>query len=373
MATSTQYPTAHTATTGFNGTAINPTDAYTDNTVYATFVPSKPRNDEDAHSWRGFDFSGIPTGATINSVTVKVQLYVSASWAQGQWRIALFEDVTSAGALAPGVTTAIGGVQYTRATTDTSEFEFDLGTLSTEPTLAQLQATNFGVRIEAAQGNNGTSHTWYVDTIEITVDYTAVSWDKSGSGTIDAGTTGVTASGERWQRSGTGTITGGATATVATGTMQAKGTGTISHTSATVATGSAPAVEPSYVLLPWIRNNPYAAWITTPDHADLDHSGDMDLRMRFRNPAGYERDFSTDQNRSLLVDVYGGNGFDAPDADERYLMAWEADDGRSYFTWRDSGGTETVQTAPTTGWFPPLVTSSTFASRWMLTTAANTN
>ena len=76
MATATKYPTAHTPTTRFNGPAINPTDAYTDNTTYATFVPSKPRNDEDAHSWGGFDFSAIPAGATINSVTVKVQLYV---------------------------------------------------------------------------------------------------------------------------------------------------------------------------------------------------------------------------------------------------------------------------------------------------------
>jgi hypothetical protein len=78
MATTTKYPTANTATTGFDGVAINPTDAYTDNTTYATFVPTKPRNDEDAHLWHGYDFSGIPALSVINSVTVKVQEYVSA-------------------------------------------------------------------------------------------------------------------------------------------------------------------------------------------------------------------------------------------------------------------------------------------------------
>lgn len=192
MATVIRYPTANTPTTGFNGVANNPTNAYTDDATEADFTPSKPRNDENAHSWRGFDFSGIPDGSTIDSVTVKAMVRVSASnTASGaEWRVALFEDVTAATALAPGVTGAIGAVQYTRGFTDTTEFLWDLGTLSTEPTLAQLKATNFGVRIEAAHGNTGTSYSYYVDYIEVTVEWTAnqpeVSGTISGGGGITA-------------------------------------------------------------------------------------------------------------------------------------------------------------------------------------------
>ena len=192
MTLSVKYPTANTPTTGFNGVANNPTNAYTDDATEADFTPSKPRNDEDAHSWRGIDFSAIPAGATINSVTVKVMVRVSAAnGASGaEWRVALFEDVTSAGALAPGVTTAIGAVQYTRGFTDTTEFLWDVGTLSTEPTLAQLQAANFGVRVEAAHGNTGTSYSYFIDYIEVTVDFTAVNYDGTatltGVGTLAA-------------------------------------------------------------------------------------------------------------------------------------------------------------------------------------------
>ena len=111
MATSTKYPTANTPTTGFDGVAANPTNAYTDDTNYATFVSdATPRNNEYAHNWRGFDFSAIPDGATITTVTVKVNLKESASWAKGEWRGSMWPDVTAAAALAPGVVGAIGQI-----------------------------------------------------------------------------------------------------------------------------------------------------------------------------------------------------------------------------------------------------------------------
>jgi hypothetical protein len=171
MSTLTKYPTANTAGSDWDGVATNPAQAYTDDTLYATFVGTG-RNKEFAHLWHGFDFSAIPVGSTINSVTVKINEKVSVSWTQGLWRVGVYEDCTATVATARGDTGSISTI-VERGSTDTADFLWDLGTLSTEPTLAQLQATNFGIRIEAAQGNNGTAHTWSVDYIEITVDYTA--------------------------------------------------------------------------------------------------------------------------------------------------------------------------------------------------------
>jgi len=200
MATITRYPTANTPTTDFNGVAINPTDAYTDNGVDATLVPSKPRNDEDAHCWSGFDFSAIPDGSVINSVTVEVDTRLSATWTQGQWRGTLWADADSGAALLRDYASAIGAAQYTRPTTTSAQQVWDWGTLGTEPTLAELKTAKFGVRIEAAQGNNATSHTWYMDYIRVTVDYTVASEDYSGSGSIDE-THSVTATGTKYESS----------------------------------------------------------------------------------------------------------------------------------------------------------------------------
>ncbi len=49
MATSVKYPTANTATTGFNAVATNPTYAYTDDTNFA-LIAGLGRNQEGAHN-----------------------------------------------------------------------------------------------------------------------------------------------------------------------------------------------------------------------------------------------------------------------------------------------------------------------------------
>lgn len=189
MATATAHASANTATTGFNGTATNPANAYSSNDQYATFVAdANPRNDEYAHNWRGFDFSSIPAGSTINSVHVHIEHKLSTNWSTGFTYCSVWPDVTAAAALAPGVTGSIGDQQYGHAnnTGYLTDTDWDI-TMAVLPSLAQLQGTNFGVRVQHFHGNNGTSGiTTSIDDIYIVVDYTASATTETGSFTANA-------------------------------------------------------------------------------------------------------------------------------------------------------------------------------------------
>lgn len=170
MSYTQQHATAYTATTGFDANLANPGNAYADDAAYAT--ADTGRNKEMATNFRGFDFSGIPDGSTITSVTVGIKKKLSAAWSQGQWRCSVWPDVTVAAALTSGTTGAFGpNLQYTDDTNTATEETWYAMCSGTLPTLAQLKAANFGVRVQGSQGNNGTIHTWSVNDIYITVNY----------------------------------------------------------------------------------------------------------------------------------------------------------------------------------------------------------
>lgn len=170
MLTTDIHPSAYTSTTGFNGNFSSLTNAYSSNDQYATASIPK-RNQEYATNFRGFNFSSIPAGSVINSVTVYIEKKSSASNTSGEWRTSMWADVTVSAALTSGATGAIGNLQYTSPSTNTTDayWSQSWGTL---PTLAQLQGANFGIRVQIAQGNNSTVYTYSVDDIYIVVDYT---------------------------------------------------------------------------------------------------------------------------------------------------------------------------------------------------------
>jgi hypothetical protein len=173
MATITSRASAFTNTTGFNVNFINPQNAYATDTLYSTMTTA--RNQEGATNFRGFNFSSIPVRSIINSVNVFIVGKVDSSWTQGQWRSSIWEDVTIAAALTVGTTGAIGpNIQYVTPSTNVIENTWNFPSTGTLPTLLQLKAINFGIRIQGSQGNNGTAHIWSVNDIYITVDYTPV-------------------------------------------------------------------------------------------------------------------------------------------------------------------------------------------------------
>ena len=195
MSLLSKHASAYTLTTGFNGNFTNPANAYANDTNYAT-EQSTGRNTEFATNWRGFDFSSIPAGSTINSVDVYILCKISAANSKGEWRSSVWEDVTASAALTSGTSGALNGeVQQTLAATNTTEayWHYALGTL---PTLAQLQATNFGIRVQISRGNTTTAYIHSINDIYIAVDYTegAVTRNVTTSNNISFSTANATLS-----------------------------------------------------------------------------------------------------------------------------------------------------------------------------------
>jgi hypothetical protein len=220
ITTSNIYPSAYVNTTGFNYNFSTPGNVYIDDSNYATM--SAGRNKGGATLWTGFDFSSIPSGSTINSVNVYVKGKVSASWSQGTWSSSVWPDVTISAALTSGTTGAFNNASYTTTTTNTTENTWNYTLTGTLPTDSELKALNFGVRVEGANGNNGTTHTWSINDIYIIVDYTVstspslsstttttsiTQTSASSGGTIssDGGAT-ITTSGVVWNTTGTPTV-----------------------------------------------------------------------------------------------------------------------------------------------------------------------
>lgn len=194
--TGNTHPSAYTSTTGFNDNfSTTPQNAYSSNDQYASKTGSKPRNQEYATNYRGFDFSGIPDGSTINSVNVYVERKTSYANGVAEWRSSIWEDVTVAAALAPGYTGSIGDTQYATSSNPTSDTYWNFA-MTTLPTAAQLKATNFGIRVQVANGNNGTATTYYIDDIYIVVDYSPPAGITiSGSSNLSSGTVAVAVGG----------------------------------------------------------------------------------------------------------------------------------------------------------------------------------
>ena len=111
-------------------------------------------SDAAAANLETFDFSSIPAGATINSITCKVKHYYS------------------------GFVTSVAIQPYVGATAKDSSHDLTLSRSSTNSqtvtlsglTLADLKDSGFKIRFETGTSSNGAE---YLDYIDVTVDYTA--------------------------------------------------------------------------------------------------------------------------------------------------------------------------------------------------------
>lgn len=144
-------------TNAVDGTGwTNPTNGYTDNTVYATAAPAK--NGTIATRYGGFGFDVIPSGATINSVTLEVQ-----------WKVSTTGSIATLGAWA-----YVSGAAYSTELVDSAEPTAD--TIRTKAyaglTRDQLVDGTFQIRVRASRGNTNTAFTGSLDYVKVTVDYT---------------------------------------------------------------------------------------------------------------------------------------------------------------------------------------------------------
>ena len=147
----TQAPTAN------SGGWTNAANAYSSNNVYATAAPAK--NTTISMRARTFDFSAIPSNATITSVTVSVE-----------WKLS-----------AVAANSTLGSQAYVNGTARGSEFtNTSSPTTDTTQTYAVSGLTradllnNFEVQVRTSRANNNTAFTASLDAVSVTVGYTTV-------------------------------------------------------------------------------------------------------------------------------------------------------------------------------------------------------
>lgn len=155
MASVSQFANANTVvTTGWT----NPTNAYTDDGVYATCAPAKSTSITTDY---GFPSLGIPALSTITSVTFEFQYKSSTTSSTGA---VIGLQGNNNGSLM-GTESTFGMVLAD--TIQTKQYTTGL------PTVAQLNAANtVKARVRGFRSTSNTAITWSVDYVKITVVYT---------------------------------------------------------------------------------------------------------------------------------------------------------------------------------------------------------
>jgi len=160
MATSTKSPgTLVSSDEGLGSTIVwsNPTNAASSNDTYATAICSLINGSFTEYlKATNFDFSGIPSGSTLNSVKARIEKKTNGTIVD--------HSVKEVIGGSPTGTEEKSGSNWPASDT---YIEYDLDI----PTLSQLKDSGFGVAIAAIRGG-GVSPTASIDHIEIVVDYT---------------------------------------------------------------------------------------------------------------------------------------------------------------------------------------------------------
>jgi len=115
-----------------------------------------------------FGFDEIPADATLNSVTVYLRHYESATGTPFDTTEALLYLYDGA--------TVIGSPQAITLVTSATQHTFT----GVTPTLTQVRSTGFEVRVEYGRLNTTTSGVAYVDYVDVLVDYTPAAVDDDG-------------------------------------------------------------------------------------------------------------------------------------------------------------------------------------------------
>lgn len=157
MATQTSYASSVLTQTYYT----NGANTYSEDGVYANWTSSS-RN-QNAYLYLGLAPFTIPTGSTINSVTIYVKhKYVNPAQINYSW-IQAYNTNTS----------SLIGTQYVDSSWPTSDttINFSAG----DWTVASLNAGYLGIHFDPRRKNSNTSSSHLIDVVYATVDYTAPS------------------------------------------------------------------------------------------------------------------------------------------------------------------------------------------------------
>ena len=156
MATYTAYPSANNG-----GWDANETNGYSDDGNYASTAPSVNSTESVEYGNFGFD-ANIPVGATINSVTIELQWYVSTTASSAT----LLVDAL--------VNNSAVGTQHSDTSEPTSDKSTSYANNYASWDRASLLDGVFEVRVGAKRGAGATGYTMYLDYVRVVVDYTSV-------------------------------------------------------------------------------------------------------------------------------------------------------------------------------------------------------
>ena len=171
MATVSKFASANAVvTTGWT----SPTNAYADDTSYATASPGRNATVDSDFKFADFSTGDIPDGSAINSVTITARAWGS-----------------NATYMTEGIRGRVSGADNGTEGTTTSITEVTISCTLSGVTLANLRAASTTVfaRVRASKGATNTAYTGSLDWVQITVDYTgpqAKSGSDSGTGTDSA-------------------------------------------------------------------------------------------------------------------------------------------------------------------------------------------
>lgn len=155
MASVTLYPSSYTlGTNGANFT--NPGNMYSDNGVYAT-VTATVKSTTSQIYLTTFNYSAIPAGSTINSITINVDRKMSGTTSIQSVAIQAYKSTTAMGTKATSTAEPTTDTVFSNATTGTWVY---------------ADLANLRVLLEDIRGNSTVACTISYDYVSATVDYT---------------------------------------------------------------------------------------------------------------------------------------------------------------------------------------------------------
>ena len=146
---STSYLSISNATNMYNNT---------DNTSYATVTNSRTSTTSYYIYLRGFNFSSIPEGATINSFTIKLKARESGVSTSTSYKPYLANGTSAINGSCDVITTTVSTYTFTGISADWDDIV--------------SYGSDFGIRINCRRASRNTTSYMYIYGAEILVDYT---------------------------------------------------------------------------------------------------------------------------------------------------------------------------------------------------------
>lgn len=188
MATIRLIPSSYSVSNTSYLSVSNPSNMYanTDSTTYATVTNSRTSTTSYYLYISGFNFSSIPSGAVVNSFSIKLKGYESGMTTSSQYAPVIMSSAGSSGGGAPPGEQGGNLGSFSNLTTSTQTLT---ATMSADWATVYAAGSNLAIQINCRRASRNTTAYAYIYGAEIYVDYTmptacTITSSLSGDGTI---------------------------------------------------------------------------------------------------------------------------------------------------------------------------------------------